>query len=99
MSCASSCTTKDHESYGACLRSKNLAATGLESTAPSFARDRQKAWDSELNLYEKARKEGIQPETTSRKDIERAIAISDHTGTAYDASAGPDLTKVKEALG
>ena len=98
MSCASSCKTQDCPSYGHCLRSKGLAVTGLESTNPSFSRDRQKAWDSELDLYESAVKQGIQPETTNRKDIERAIATSDKTGAAFDAAAKPDLGKLQEAL-
>lgn len=85
MSCASSCKTQDHPSYGACLRSKGLAVTGLESTNPSFSRDRSKAWDSELDLYESAVKQGIQPETTERKDIEFALEKSQRTGTAFRA--------------
>lgn len=32
--CSSGCTTKDHRSYGECIRSKNLGAQGME-TAPS----------------------------------------------------------------
>jgi hypothetical protein len=85
MSCASSCKTQDHPSYGACLRSKGLAVTGLESTNPSFSRDRSKAWDSELDLYESAVKQGIQPETTERRDIEFALEKSQQTGTAFRA--------------
>ena len=89
MACASSCKTQDHPTYGACLKSKGLAVTGLESTNPSFSRDRTKAWDSELDLYESAVKQGIQPATTNRADIEAAIAKSDSTGTAFDAGASP----------
>lgn len=77
MSCASTCQTRDHSSYGACLRSKRLSVMGLESTNPSFTREREKDWNSELDLYEQARKEGIQPATTQRKDIEAAMQISD----------------------
>ena len=85
MSCASSCTTQDHKSYGACLRSKHLSVTGLESTSPSFTREREKDWNSELDLYEQARKEGIQPATTQRKDIETAMQISDAFQKPYQA--------------
>lgn len=77
MSCASTCPTQDCPSYGACLRSKRLSVTGLESTSPSFTRERERDWNSELDLYEQARKEGIQPATTQRKDIEAAMQISD----------------------
>ena len=85
MSCASSCTTQDHSSYGACLRSKRLSVTGLESTSPSFTREREKDWNSELDLYEQARKEGIQPASTQRKDIETALQISDAFQKPYQA--------------
>lgn len=85
MSCTSTCTTQDHPSYGACLRSKRLSITGLESTNPSFTREREKDWNSELDLYEQARKEGIQPATTQRKDIETAMQISDAFQKPYQA--------------
>jgi hypothetical protein len=99
MSCASSCKAPGtHSSYGECLRSKGIAVTGLESTNPSFSRDRSKAWDSELALYESAVKQGIQPATTERKDIEYAIAQSDSTGVAFDAAASP-LSTAADAAG
>lgn len=91
MSCASSCKTQDHRSYGECLRSKNLGVTALESTNPTFSRARQKAWDSELDLYESARAQGIQPDTTQRKDIEAAIEFSNMTGKAYNAENPPQI--------
>lgn len=87
MSCASSCKTQDHRSYGECLRSKGLAVTGLESTNPSFTRERTRAWDSELDLYQSAVKDGIQPASTQRKDIEAAIEISDHFQKPFQADA------------
>jgi hypothetical protein len=43
----------------------------------------QKSWNSELALYKEARKQGIQPDSTKRKDIEKAIDISNKTGHAY----------------
>lgn len=43
----------------------------------------QKTWKSELDLYKQARKQGIQPDSTKRKDIEKAIDISNKTGHAY----------------
>lgn len=89
MSCASSCKTQDHSSYGACLRSKGVAVTGLESTNPSFTREASKAWDSELDLYQSARKQGIQPASTKREHIEAAIEVSQQLQLPFDASAPP----------
>lgn len=87
--CASSCKTGGHQTYGHCMRSKGLAVTGLESTNPSFTREATKAWDSELDLYAAARKQGIQPASTKREHIEAAIEVSQVTQTAFDASVTP----------
>lgn len=85
MACASSCKTQDHDSYGACLRAKNVATTGLESTNPSFSTTRQKKWDKELDLYESAIKQGIQPEGSTTDKIRDALDKSDAMGAAYGA--------------
>lgn len=85
MSCASSCTTNDHASYGECLRSKNLATVGLETTGPSFSQARQKADTRELDLYESAVSQGIQPASTRTKDIRKALDASDSFGKPYRA--------------
>ena len=89
MSCTANCPTQDHPTYGACLRSKSLAVTGLESTSPSFTREAEKAHDSELAAYAAARKQGIQPASTQRKHVEAAVEVSQQLGTAFDASAPP----------
>lgn len=85
MACASSCKSQDHASYGECLRSKGIAAVALESTNPSFALNRQKKWNKELDAYESALKQGVQPEGTTMPKIERAMRISEATGTAFRA--------------
>jgi hypothetical protein len=63
--------------------------TGLESTNPSFTREADKAWNSELDLYDAARKQGIQPASTKREHIEAAIEVSQITQKPFDASATP----------
>jgi hypothetical protein len=85
MACASSCKEQDHRSYGACLRSKNLAAVGLETTSPSFSTTRQKAFDKELDLYGSTVAQGIQPATTKTADIRKALDASDEHGRPYRA--------------
>lgn len=93
MSCASSCKTQDHPTYGACLRSKGLAVTGLESTNPSFTREATKAWDSELDAYAAARAQGIQPASTKREHIEAAVEVSQQLQVPFDASAPPTVVR------
>ena len=46
----------------------------------------QKKWNSELNAYRSARAQGIQPNSTKRKDIEAAHNASERLGSAYDGS-------------
>ena len=82
--CTTGCRTKDHASYADCLKAKSLrvaycnSASGQDATA-------QKAWDKNLDAYREARKQGIQPSSTQRDAVDRAVAISDATGTAFQA--------------
>jgi hypothetical protein len=45
----------------------------------------QQTWNRELDAYEKARAEGIQPDGTKMHKIEAAKKMSDATGVAYGA--------------
>lgn len=67
------------------MRSKRVATTGLESTNPSFATNRQKKWDKELDAYESAVRQGVQPEGTTMPKIEKAMRASEATGQPYRA--------------
>lgn len=85
MACSAACPTPGvHQTYGECLRAKALQ---VDVAVPGTGYDpaRQKAWDSELDLYRTARSQGIQPAGTKRHQIENAIKISDTTGKAYQA--------------
>ena len=81
--CTSGCRTRDHESYGQCLRSKRAAVMGLESTGNDYTT--QKKWDRDLDEYRKVRAEGIQPASTNRQSVEDAKILSDVAGQAYQA--------------
>ena len=45
----------------------------------------QRQWDRNLDLYRKARAEGIQPTGTSKSKVMAAIRQSDKTGSAFKA--------------
>lgn len=84
MSCISVCPTQDHESWGACRRAMGLAVAYCRSaTNPRNDFSASKRWDKDLSLYARTRKEGIQPDGTSRSQVEHAIKESDRTGVAY----------------
>jgi hypothetical protein len=79
--CTTGCKTKDHLTWGECMRAKNAAIAycgiaGGDATA-------QKRWDNELSAYRDARKEGIQPTGTTMPKIEAALRASDKVGAAY----------------
>jgi hypothetical protein len=44
-----------------------------------------KKWDGELQAYRNARAQGIQPASTQMKDINAAVAASNHFGKAFKA--------------
>lgn len=84
MACTSGCATQDHGSYGECLRSKR-PKVAYANMAGGMDATRQKNWDRDLDAYRDARRQGIQPSGTDRASVDRAIAISNETGTAYQA--------------
>ena len=45
-----------------------------------------KKWDNELDLYKKARSQGIQPDGTTTAKIRQAMDVSDKTGHAYGSA-------------
>ena len=86
MACTTGCPNPGtHESWGACLRSKNLK-TAVSIPGKDYDRSNQKAWDRRIDSYKRARSEGIQPAGTSARQIEHAVKTSDALGTAYQAT-------------
>lgn len=85
MACRSGCVTKDHASYGECLRSAGVKVAYTNS-AKGFDATKQKKWDRELDLYREARSAGVQPAGTKTSQIRKAMEISEKAGSAFDAS-------------
>lgn len=84
MACTTGCATQDHASYGECLRGKNLRVAYCNS-AGGMDYTEQKKWDASLDNYREARAQGIQPSGTRPDQVRNAVAISDATGTAFEA--------------
>ena len=76
--CTSSCDTQDHESYGECLRQNSPMFVAIGSIS------QQKAKDNELDSYFSAIKQGIEPRSTNKKDIDQAVKLSNEAGKAFD---------------
>jgi hypothetical protein len=81
MACTSGCRTRDHASYGECLRSKAVRTPAMEVEDLTT----QKKADKSLDAYAAARKVGIQPASTRPGDVTNAVRVSDMTGQAYKA--------------
>lgn len=78
--CTAGCPVGGHQSWGECLRAKGVSINpNLMDTS------KQKSWDRELDNYESARKQGIEPAGTSQKKIDEAMKLSDASGVAYKA--------------
>ena len=68
--CSTSCATKDHKSWGECVRSKGLQ---LSPAINDGYGTRQRAWDRELDNYESAVRQGLSPDGTKQAHIDKAI--------------------------
>lgn len=77
QNCSSTCETKDHTSFGACLRGKRLSLSPHVNDTYST---RQRAWDGELDRYAWARSQGVEPEGTTREKVDAAIAKAEVNG-------------------
>lgn len=78
--CSSACQTKDHRTFGECMRSKSIRLT------PNLSETNvQKTWDRELDSYDSARRQGVEPRGTKQKQIDEAMATSEATGVAFRA--------------
>lgn len=84
MACSTGCLTQDHLTWGECVRAKSLHTAYMADWKGHDATAQRKA-DKNLDAYEQARRQGIQPKTTYAADVQHAIQMSDKTGKAYQA--------------
>jgi len=82
--CTSACVTRDHESWGECMRNKGLKIA-YSNSANGWDATRQKKWDADLDAYADARRQGIQPAGTNRQAVEDAKILSDLSGKPFQA--------------
>ena len=81
MACSSGCPTKNHRSWGACVRAKALQVQDVEAHKYNSGINRQ------LDEYRKARYDGLQPDSVYAKDVDAARRITDATGVPYRGDA------------
>lgn len=79
MACSSGCLSKNHQSYGECLRSKRLEVADPE------AHRRNNSMYRAMDDYRDARYSGMQPATVFPKDVAFAREMTDRTGVPFRA--------------
>ena len=83
MTCASSCNTKDHPTYGECLRSQELGTLYIVSNVSATE---AKAFDAEIQAYRSAVRQGVEPDGSRMPQIQEAMRISNETGVPYKST-------------
>lgn len=73
--CSSACKTKDHKTWGECVRSKGLQLS--PAVNDSYAM-RQRGWDRELDNYDSARRQGLNPAGTKQHHVDAALKEAEH---------------------
>lgn len=68
--CSSACLTQDHRTFGECMRAKSLQVSPQVNDAYS---SKQKTWDRELNSYDSAVRQGVQPAGTKQHQVDAAM--------------------------
>ena len=82
--CTSSCKTKDHDNYGECMRSHTPMFVGVNPTKTGWDQDKVKKDEREIQSYWDATRQGIEPRSTRKKDIDAAVKLSNDAGKAFD---------------
>lgn len=67
---------RTYRSYGEWLRSKKIKISYTNS-ANGWDASKQKRWDSELDAYRSALKEGLNPAGTTMRDVDNARRKAD----------------------
>jgi hypothetical protein len=75
--CSSSCLAQDHKSWGECVRSKGLQLSPAVNDAYST---RQKTWDRELDGYQSAVRQGLEPAGTKQHHVDAAFKEAEANG-------------------
>ena len=86
-------TACDDDCFGCKAKGLQLA-TGDAAGNIIASGTTQKKWDKELAFYKEARAQGVQPEGTSRKAVEKALDASATLNAAYNAEKMPKATKI-----
>lgn len=77
-----------------CFGCKGLSIQMNAGDADSRRTRPHKQWKSDLEAYNEARSQGVQPAGTTRAKVEAALKASENLGTAYNAHTMPGAEKI-----
>ncbi len=80
INCSSSCKTKDHYTFGECLKAKSVGAIGYKI---SKGRDDLNRSDRELSAFRDAVNQGVMPDGTTKQKVDDAMVLSNEAGAGY----------------
>lgn len=81
-------TSCDDDCFGCKVKTLELNAGDAKSNIIASGTT-QKKWDSELAFYREARSQGVQPEGTGRRAVEKALEASEILNKPYNADSMP----------
>ena len=82
--CTSSCKTKDHATYGECIRQNTPMFVGVTPSKSGYDQTKVRADEKEIQSYWDATRQGIEPRSTKKADIDAAVQLSNEAGKAFD---------------
>ncbi len=68
------------------MQSANFGFAGCFPTRQGWDKDKEKNWDKELDSYYSAVRQGVEPISTKKKDIDAAMMLSNEAGKAFDGN-------------
>ena len=89
--CRTGCVSKDHASYADCLRDANPTVAATVTSWMNSWYDKTK---QDLRAYESARRNGIQPESTTVEKVRAAERATRLMGAPYNANVMPPASMV-----
>ena len=91
MNCREGCPTKDHATYGECLKAANVTVTAVINSPLQGMYEKTK---SDLSSFAEARSYGIMPEGTTREKVDAAKAATKALGRPYNAAKDPPANMI-----
>lgn len=82
VNCSSRCSTKDHYTFGECLKDKGVAPVGYRISRGMESRDMNRT-NRELSMFRDAVNQGIMPDGTTEQKVQDAMILSNEVGAAY----------------